>query len=327
MESGFACPWLAAGAIASALMLAACGEPSAPAATATSAPGSVGGVADNRPPRVEGVRLEPAEPLAGDAVRAVVRASDPDGDPVVLVYEWRLNDRPVGRGTQRLMLSDAAKGDSLEVAVIASDGRAESEPRRSSVRIGNRPPRVERLRIEPSPPFTAGMTLRVRAEAEDADGDDVEFSYRWTLNGVESGSDDPEFDTSALDRGDVLTVSVRAGDGNASGEALASPPLEIVNRAPRVTSRPGPSALGGGFFYRVTAEDPDGDEPLRFELDGAPAGMVIGPISGEITWRPAPSQAGRHTVRVIIDDLKGGRVAHAFEVDVAGTTPPAAPGL
>ena len=60
------------------------------------------------------------------------------------------------------------------------------------------------------------------------------------------------------------------------------------------------------------------DAPLRFELETAPQGMRIGAQSGEIRWTPAVDQTGLHPVRVVVDDLKGGRVSHAFEVEVGG---------
>jgi hypothetical protein len=39
---------------------------------------------------------------------------------------------------------------------------------------------------------------------------------------------------------------------------------------------------------------------------------------------PTPDQAGRHRIRVVVDDRNGGRVSHAFEVQVGSPGPPAA---
>ena len=36
----------------------------------------------NRPPRIAGVTLSPASPRAGEPLRAIVDASDPDGDRI-----------------------------------------------------------------------------------------------------------------------------------------------------------------------------------------------------------------------------------------------------
>ena len=103
-------PWFKIGGIALALMLPACGAESPPSAIgATAVP--VSHDPGNRPAQITSVRFEPAEPMADEAVRAVVKASDPDGDPVKLIYEWEVAGRAVGRGTQRLVLDGASAGN------------------------------------------------------------------------------------------------------------------------------------------------------------------------------------------------------------------------
>jgi hypothetical protein len=280
----------------------------------------------NQAPTIESIALEPASPTPGGAVRVIVEVNDPDGDPVKMSYEWKLDGRPVGNGTAKLMLHEAERGDDLEVVVVASDGRDDSEPESKSVRIANQPPTVQRLRVAPSNTVTAGEIIEASAEARDPEGDPLEFVYTWELNGREVGGDPgAEFDTSGLTTGDVLRVEVRASDGESLSEPFHSPDIRITNRPPRVVSRPGASSSGGGFAYTVVAEDPDGDTPLRFELEDAPEGMQIGAHDGEIHWTPRPDQAGRHQIRVVVDDLRGGRVSHVFDVDVGGAAaPPAA---
>ena len=108
-----------------------------------------------------------------------------------------------------------------------------------------------------------------------------------------------------------------AEDGLAESETFVAPPLRVVNRPPRVLSRPGP-AVAGRFRYRIDVEDPDGDT-IQYELAQAPDGMQI-EASGDIEWAPADDQSGVHEVRVIVDDLRGGAIAHDFELEVA---PPA----
>ena len=119
-----------------------------------------------------------------------------------------------------------------------------------------------------------------------------------------------------------MLVRVVAGDGTARSEP-AEVPIQIVNAPPRFVSRP-PETLGdGGFVYRVAAEDPDGDRGLQFQLEKAPEGMEIDPLSGAIRWAPRPDQVGTHAVSVIADDLQGGRSRQSFELRVA--TPDAVP--
>lgn len=288
---------------------------------------AVTGSADhvNAPPVIESLELDPASPTAGGAVRVVASVRDPEGDPVKMVYEWTLRGLPVGNGTAKLMLTDARRDDALEVVVVASDGRADSEPASVRAQVGNRPPEVTSLRVGPARAVTAGEVITASAEGRDAEGDPVELVYTWFLNGSELDVSGPELDTRELTRGDVVRVEARADDGNDRSEPFVSPEIRVTNRPPKVVSRPAASPSGGAFRYAVEAEDPDGDAPLRFSLEEAPSGMTIAAHSGEIRWLPREGQSGRHRVRVVVDDMAGGRASHTFDVDVgAAVAPPAA---
>ena len=67
----------------------------------------------------------------------------------------------------------------------------------------------------------------------------------------------------------------------------------------------------------VKANDPEGDQPLRYELLQSPNGMHIDPYSGELEWRPAADQAGTHTVEIAVSDNRGGRSTQLFELPIA----------
>lgn len=304
-----------------AAALLACGGGDPPAADATSPPADA-----NAPPVVSRVRLEPAVPLPGGPVRAVVEVSDPDGDPVQMTYEWTVAGRAVGAGLPKLVLDGASKGDVVALRVVASDGRSDSDPVIARASVGNRPPVLERLVVAPEREVSAGTELEAQPKASDPDGDPIEFIYVWKVDGEPTDVEGRSFSTLGIERGQVVSVEVRASDGTDTSEPLDSGPLRVVNWPPKVTSRPGPSEPGAGFRYQVTAEDPDGDAPLRFELAEAPEGMRIGATSGEIEWTPGRDQAGVHRVRVVVDDRKGGRVSHAFDVNVGEPAggPPAA---
>jgi hypothetical protein len=305
------------------VLLACGGEPEAPAPEPLAAASAS---RDNSPPAIESVALDPAEPQPHGSVRAVVEVSDPDGDPVKVTYEWKVRGEPVGGGMPKLVLHDAARGDRIDVTVVASDGRDESDPRTASAYLGNRPPEIARLRVGPGFEISAGTTILVQPEASDPDGDELTFRHVWRVNGeVIEGAAGDELDTADLARGDVVVAEVFAHDGSAEGAPLASPPVRVVNSPPRVSSRPGPATAGEGFRYRVEATDPDGDAPLRFALEEAPAGMEIG-ANGEIRWMPASDQTGKHRIRVVVDDRNGGSASHAFEIQVGEPASPAAVG-
>ena len=52
------------------------------------------------PPTIERVMLSPVVLVPGSEIKAVVDASDPDGDPIRLHYTWMRNGREVKSGEQ-----------------------------------------------------------------------------------------------------------------------------------------------------------------------------------------------------------------------------------
>jgi hypothetical protein len=217
------------------------------------------------------------------------------------------------------------------VRVTASDAYAESEPFISTVTIGNRPPRVASLTIQPAGRITAAGPIQAIATADDPDGDAVSYEYRWTLNGGPTEVDGSVFPDTELKRGDIVEVSVTARDDQGESEPLASPPIEVMNAAPVITSQPDPAGAEGSFAYQVTAQDADGDE-LRYGLGKVPEGMTVVSRSGDVSWTPREDQAGVHPVEIWVEDPQGARATQRFELTIGGAaaaapaaTPPAAP--
>ena len=307
----------------------AAGEGLAQTAT-TAGPGSASPTAPagNAPPRIVNVHFEPERPTADDTVRAVVETADPEGDSVWVRYVWKIGGSRIDTKARDLPLKGqrAARGDRIDVTVVASDGKNESETRSASTTIRNAPPRLERVEIEPAGDIFVGRPIVVRPDARDSDGDAVHFRYTWTVNGR------PVFEGAALStenlrRGDVVQVEIVASDGRDDSEPFVIPELTVANAPPRIQSFPGEPSNDGTFRYRVSAEDPDGDTDLQFHLEKAPPGMNIDALTGAVTWIPLPDQLGTHAISVVVDDLQGGRSRHSFEVTVgapADEAPPAA---
>jgi hypothetical protein len=127
---------------------------------------------------------------------------------------------------------------------------------------GNERPVVTSLRFEPPHPLPGG-SVRAVAEASDPEGDPIELSYTWRLNDKLLRVSGDALPLRDVRRGDVVAVSVTAGDGRA-----VSAPVElsvpIPNRAPEVRAArlvPDDGVPPGGRL-RVVAEvfDPDGDD-------------------------------------------------------------------
>lgn len=319
-----------AGAAGVALLLACGGseeKPQPSGAPMSGAPPAAAASGPNRPPVVERVRLEPDEPIPGGGVRALVQASDPDGNPVRLRYAWTLDGAAAGSDAQEITLVQGRKGQELEVTVLASDGTSDSAPMRASTRLGNRRPRLDAVTLEPASGLQVGGAVKVVPEAVDPDDDELRYDVTWRVNGQPAGEHGLELDTKRLRRGDHIQAEVRASDGKFTTEPMTSPEIQIGNSAPRIVSRPEIKFEGNVFRYEVEAKDPDGDRSLRFSLSGAPEGMTIDRLGGEIRWQPRPDQTGKYAIEVVVEDSQGGKDAQAFEVTVGSERPkpPAAP--
>jgi hypothetical protein len=279
--------------------------------------------ANNRAPTLQRVALLPKHPRPGESVRAVVEASDPDGDKVRFRYTWQVNRRPVAGGGARLDGSGLGKDDRVELVVVATDGRLESGPLRASARVANQAPKVLRVGFDPLEGVRPGDVVTALVEASDSDDDRLELEYRWRVNGEDTRERGRTFATDGLRRGDRIEVRVRARDGDDSSGEVTSPELLLANRPPRIAGIPSAEREGDAFRYRFEASDPDGDRTLRFSLAQAPAGMTIDPIYGIATWRPTESQIGSQVIEVQVADPDGDASSLRFEVSVTATETPA----
>jgi len=174
---------------------------------------------------------------------------------------------------------------------------SENEP---AIQKTNRPPVISAVRLAPEV-VLPGIPVRVEVKATDPDQDDIRLDYTWKINNQtitdQSGE---EFDTSALRKGDMITVSVIPSDGKEQGRPLESNGVLIQNRPPEITSMPGAGVSSGFFQYHVLAKDPDNDI-LQYSLEGAPAEMSID-ATGLIHWNVPQGLEGKQQVRVIVTD-------------------------
>ncbi len=178
----------------------------------------------------------------------------------------------------------------------------------------NYPPKIQSIIIHPPQPHL-GDELEVRAEAFDPEGDPVQLSYAWIVNGeiVTKGSD-PRFATRDLHKHDRIIVRVLPSDGKSSGVEAGSQPVFITNRPPEITSPPSTSIEGGVYTYAVKAVDPDGDT-LSYRLSQAPEGMTIQPETGLIQWKVS-TEHPMVDVGVAASDQDGAEAFQQFKLTV-----------
>lgn len=317
----------AAGSLAVlALLAAGCGSAeSEPEPTGRSMVRSAPAPAEtNEAPEIRRVAISPDSPVPGATLRAVVDAHDPEGDALRYEHRWLRNGREVASGRSPSAEFEFQKGDRIELEVVVSDGREESEVGRAWANVGNRPPTLKGVAITPSGDVRAGDLLAADPLADDPDGDRVEFQVRWRVDGEVRG-EGTSFSTEGLTRGDRVVAEVVASDGSLETRPVQSGAVTLGNTPPKITALPGRRVDEGSFVYDFEAEDPDGDRNLRYWLEAGPEGMSLDPISGQLRWSPRAGQVGTHAVEVGVKDSYGDGTTFVFEVTVNAEEPAPTP--
>ncbi len=181
----------------------------------------------NSLPRVE-VSLSPQEPSAADDVVADVEARDADGDEVLLSFSWFLEGELSDQEGDLLPAELTSKGQLWTVEVLPSDDLEDGEPGTSSVSIGNTAPEAPTVSLFPDEP-TGGqddLLCAVQEESYDLDGDEVEYSFSWSVDGVaHSGArtstilDGDTIPAGATSYGEFWSCVVTPFDGEDQGES------------------------------------------------------------------------------------------------------------
>lgn len=271
----------------------------------------------NSPPVITSVQILPENPNVETELRVDVKGYDPDGDPMTFLPQWLRNGKEILDAKKNTLPSaQFRKGDSIQVSVLASDGKVEGKPVLSSaVTIQNAPPVLLEVDLEPSPAY-ANDTLRVRLKALDADGDFIYYTYQWERNGTVLPEETKEtLSSGRFKKGDSIKVTVTPDDRETLGKPMRSAPLTIQNSPPVIVSSPPTSIRGSRYTYPVRAVDPDQDA-LHFTLKKAPSGMKIDPKSGLITWDISVEDKGSHVIEIEASDPEGAKGFQRYPLTV-----------
>jgi hypothetical protein len=131
----------------------------------------------NTPPAVAWVAIGPAPPSSTSSLEAVAKGSDLDNDELSFSYQWTVSGEPVvGEEGPSLASNYFKRGDQVEVTAVPFDGTDWGQPGKSiKVTISNSPPIIKST---PPGELREGTTYRYQVEAEDADGDILNFSLQ-----------------------------------------------------------------------------------------------------------------------------------------------------
>jgi RHS repeat-associated protein len=165
----------------------------------------------------------------------------------------------------------------------------------------------------------ANLPYQYQVEAQDSDGDSLSYRLENAPNGMTIDADTGLLTWTANNSqiGQIpVTIIVKDSQG---AETRQTYTLNVVatapNNTPEITSTPRNSvALGTSYFYTLNISDPDGD-PLALNLQTAPTGMTLNQ-QGFITWTPEANQLGNHTVKVQVNDGRGGFIEQEWAIAV-----------
>ncbi|MDG5467732.1 Ig domain-containing protein [Deltaproteobacteria bacterium IMCC39524] len=246
----------------------------------------------------------PANPTASDCLRVVIQ-----GSPGRSAVAWSVNGSIVSTGSDTGICPEHYRRDDIVTVEVGT----KDQGAKASVTIGNSPPRIVDISSSPDEIF-AGTDIHVEPIAEDADDDDVTFSFQWLINGEENPNyTEATLPGNAFIKGDELQVLVTPNDFYVDGPVYESYATHVPNAPPRIISEPPIEISSLDYLYQVEVSDPD-DSQFTYRLDEGPEGMEIDPASGLVSWSLSDVEPGEYKIAIIVTDPEGAEGAQEYNL-------------
>jgi hypothetical protein len=271
----------------------------------------------NSPPVISSIDLLPEKPTAESEITAFTQGHDPDGDLITYQYQWLRNDEEItGENKNSLKSGMVKKGDFIRVRITPSDGKTNGAAFLSSpLRILDSSPIIREVWIEPKVAYVTDR-LRANVKSSDIDGDSMNCSYQWEVNGSVLNEERGEFlERGRLKKGDAIALTVTPNDAERMSLRKKSELLTIANSPPVIISSPPNKTDGNIYTYQVAANDPDSD-PVVFVLKTAPKGMKIDKETGLIRWKITKEDKGKQSIEIEVSDSEGAKSSQRYTMSI-----------
>lgn len=146
--------------------------------------------------------------------------------------------------------------------------------------IRNEPPSVGKVLLDGSPVREYSIVTAEVSDINDPNGDTVQLSYAWFVNGTLTSASGASIDGQFFDKGDSLQVQVSPTDGFDAGEPVLSNSVSVINSLPtppRIRMYPELPTNTENLSLQIASEavDPDNDQldySIRWYENGSELG-------------------------------------------------------
>jgi len=177
--------------------------------------------ADNTSPEgTPDIDIIPAVPTTYDDLDCLLLrgATDPDEDPVHYTFSWAVDGEVFTESTTWIAAESTEPDQEWTCTITPADGSASGTANSASVTIFNSAPTAPEVRISPAvPTVDSDLYCEVTGESFDAEGDSINYTYRWTKDGVETDITDATVPASATEVPNEWTCTVTPNDGWVDG--------------------------------------------------------------------------------------------------------------
>jgi hypothetical protein len=235
----------------------------------------------------EGVAVTSASNLRACIVTESV---DPDGDLVTYTYEWYVDGMLSSVSTTASVeYIHTTRGENWRVVVTPYDTLSPGVVAWDQQTILNSVPVIDELIVAPESPITTDNLSCSAVSATDLDGDPINYSYGWEVNGVSVGVVTSVLGSGFTARGDAVICTATPSDGLAIGATATSPPTTIGNSVPSIVSAlitPDEARASDPLTCTYSGfDDPDGTEivdmsTIRWEVNGVDSGVSGATLTG-----------------------------------------------